>query len=248
MLNPSAATSLPQDLSTLLSARLRPFRSEEAVLAVANKMLQKSPTTLDSFKNDVELAKAKQASAAQSQRAWVARRALARRIGQAIAGTLEAEESEPVLPRKLENYLSFLDLAAVSMGADAEANVAARTWWTFSLAEHDWKTLSSIAVDKLRRRLKRFLPEDRLASVQMDIDVRDHSERESEDQYGRVRRIFFRVANVAKTKKGNDEKALLKKAATFVAYYPGEAYFYCDKRQPELAILDVIISRQCWLC
>ncbi len=52
--------------------------------------------------------------------------------------------------------------------------------------------------------------------------------------------MFFRVASVPRTKSGaNDERNLLKKPASFVAFYPGEPYFYCDRKDPEQFLKEV---------
>ena len=155
-------------------------------------------------------------------------------------------EDEGVMPRKVENYLSFLDLEWVvascsedeATTTSAAAGVSPRTWHAFLLKDFDPNSdLSAVPLRKLRRRLKRFLPQDKLSSVQMDLD---HQQQQQQREEAAASRVFFRVATVARTKSGkNDEGNLLKKPATFLAFYPGEPYFYCDRSAPEAAITEV---------
>ena len=55
-----------------------------------------------------------------------------------------------------------------------------------------------------------------------------------------IKRVFLRVAMVKRSKSGRgDEAKLITKAPCFLAYYPGEQYFYCDRSEPTPAISDV---------
>jgi len=148
MLGNSRSSALPSDLSALLSSRLRLFRTEEAVLAVAKKVLQKSPGKLKALIDEVEVASGGGGRFSAAQRAWIARRALARSVEDVVAhgeggGRRSGGDQVDHLPHHLENYLSYLELLSVSMGAadDAgqtlEGKVASKTWWTFTLNDHD---------------------------------------------------------------------------------------------------------------
>ena len=45
---------------------------------------------------------------------------------------------------------------------------------------------------------------------------------------------------VKRSKSGRgDEAKLITRAPCFLAYYPGEQYFYCDRSEPAPAIPDV---------
>ena len=49
---------------------------------------------------------------------------------------------------------------------------------------------------------------------------------------------------VKRSKSGRgDEAKLITKAPCFLAYYPGEQYFYCDRSDPAPAIPDVSEQR-----
>ena len=59
-----------------------------------------------------------------------------------------------------------------------------------------------------------------------------------------IKRVFLRVAMVKRSKSGRgDEAKLITKAPCFLAYYPGEQYFYCDRSDPAPAIPDVSEQR-----
>ena len=58
-----------------------------------------------------------------------------------------------------------------------------------------------------------------------------------------IKRVFLRVAMVKRSKSGRgDEAKLITKAPCFLAYYPGEQYFYCDRSEPAPAIPDVSLD------
>ena len=122
-----------------------------------------------------------------------------------------------------------------------------RKWHAFGIKGFDPEVVSSIPIPRLRRRLKQHLPEDQLASVQMELDygrLNRSSDGEAAaaavNESSILKRIFFRVAMVKRSKSGRgDEAKLMTKAPCFLAYYPGEQYFYCDRSDPAPIIPDV---------
>ena len=218
------SVSLSRESLQLLERRLAQFRSSEATLAVARRLFQKCPEVAEEMEKKMEVA----ADMNKTQRLWTARRMLLRKV----YGAIGSEDS--AMPNKLENYLSFLDLAGVvaSCGEQVQSSgVSPHTWRVFLLREFNWSPpLSTTPLRRLRRRMKRFLPDSLLSSVQLDL----------EEEEGNSARVFFRVAVVNRTKSGrNDEGNLLKKAPTFLAFYPGEPYFYSDRAEPDPIIAEV---------
>ena len=135
------AASLSSDSQQMLEKRLAQFKSAQAVISVARRMLQKCPGAADRIQHDLD---ASVASTTASQRLWLARRLLVRTVSDVLASA--GASNEAGMPKKLENYLSFLDLAAVvaSCSADVDVGVApkdtgvsARIWRTFLLKEFD---------------------------------------------------------------------------------------------------------------
>ena len=76
---------------------------------------------------------------------------------------------------------------------------------------------------KIRKSIKKILSQDFLASVQIETQVMDD-----------IEVVFLRIAttdNSAKSEKMAQNK-LMSAKPTFLAYFPGEPYFYADHENP----------------
>ncbi|TRY67308.1 hypothetical protein TCAL_03318 [Tigriopus californicus] len=193
------------------------------VTRLARRLFQKCPELWQALEQD-HLERTPPA-----ERVYVAQQFIQRTILSILDGSAPLGDASTSLglPTKLESYLSFMDLAWVTLKSDDELRGSGPSsggpriqWHVFVLRDHAPPV--EFLFHKMRRRLKQKLPESRLSSVQVD---QDFGEGQAEP-----RRIFFRVTSVKKTRSlKKDEEHLLKKPAIFFAYYPSEPYFYCDK-------------------
>jgi hypothetical protein len=229
---------------TLLERKLALFRPLPTCLKLSQRLFQKAPVLNEQLRDHLEGAKS-------SHKLWSAQRFLFQRISGAVDGS-----EQYGLPSKLENFLSFLDLAWIVLNVDESNKVQ---WSTFVLQDFDVR-LQQLVVDapseilyflqfasnaalplsRLRRRLKQFLPDTHLASVQIEVDEAatpgDGCELPST-------RVFFRVAIIPKSRTGkNDERNLLKKPATYLVYYLNKPYFFSDKAHPDPLICQALCS------
>ncbi len=235
--NPSESQGLSGDSRRMLEKHLAQFKSSESIMSVADRLFQKVPGLASDMQQQVEWQCQAAGTNNKTQRAWAAKKALVDTVAKAIR--------HGWMPHKLENYVSFLDLAGVVASSQSDPNsqsvFSSRTWSTFLLQDFDAESLSQLPLHRLRRRLKQFLPETNLSSVQIDLEEQGNNQ-------SAVSRVFFRVATVARSKgkkpkhiqDRTDEDRLLKKDATFIVFYPNEPYFYCDKRHPDPVILEVL--------
>ena len=80
----------------------------------------------------------------------------------------------------------------------------------------------SLPLWKIRKLLKKKLNEDKLASVQMDVN----------NEAG-IPTVFLRIVTTPKIKNiKKAERNLLTVKPTFLVYFPGEQYFYADSSVP----------------
>lgn len=223
------ATLNHRDPRTLfLERKLSRFGGSLALVTrLARRLFQKCPEVWQ------EMEREHLARAPPTERVYVAQQFILRTILSILDG--HGTRANLGLPTKLESYLSFMDLAWVTLKSEDHHHTPSNEnsnspgpghggpaiqWHVFVLREH--RPPVEVSFHKMRRRLKQKLPESRLSSVQVDQDFGEDQEE--------PRRIFFRVTSVKKTRSlKKDEEHLLKKPAIFFAYYPNEPYFYCDK-------------------
>ena len=137
------------------------------------------------------------------------------------------------LPTDPENYLSFCELVEVS------ANPHTKCWFTFVLQdlseeENFHSPDGDVPLIKMRKLIKNNLSKEYVTSVQMEIRALEN-----------IEMVMFRIATTKITKKKeNDEARLLKAKPTFLAYFPGEPYFYADSAKPNAercnALMEVL--------
>ena len=137
------------------------------------------------------------------------------------------------LPTDPENYLSFCELVEVS------ANPHTKCWFTFVLQdlseeENFHMAEGDVPLIKMRKLIKNKLSKEYLTSVQMEIRALEN-----------IEMVMFRIMTTFKTKKTeNDETRLLKGKPTFLAYFPGEPYFYANSATPKAehcnALMEVL--------
>ena len=135
------------------------------------------------------------------------------------------------LPTDPENYLSFCELVEVS------ANPHIKCWFTFVLKdlseeENFHSPDGDVPLIKMRKLIKNNLSKEYVTSVQMEIRALEN-----------IEMVMFRIATTKKTKKKeNDEARLLKAKPTFLAYFPGEPYFYADSAKPNAERCDALME------
>ena len=89
-------------------------------------------------------------------------------------------------------------------------------------------------------RFKKLLPKDLVVSVQVKPEL--ISGCRLEDDSNNCRRVFFRIATAqrrgaAAAAAAGEEEELIGARPCFLAYYPGEPYFYCNSRDPDHTIV-----------
>lgn len=200
---PAAPAAVTPKDRQLLETKLRRFRGVDALKHVAKKILQVNDEQLSSL---ASLACA--SSAAQRFHAVV--NWIVEKVCDVVGGRAEPDFAH--LPKKLHNYLHFVEIRLL-----LHAEMSRKTWHAYRLDNYDRQENSLHATEKLRRRLKRRMPQSLTTSIQQEI----------QDDL-----VVFRVASVNKTKnEQRDQRRLLASSPIFVAYYPGEATIYTDKRE-----------------
>ena len=119
-------------LLPLLEKRLAKFsRDEDALDALADRILQKNPSALARMRD----LRPSHLSLAERKKAF---------LSQQICLAVDASRGGGVkgMPAKMENYLAFVDLFSLVMDAARADGGGKRTWDTFVLQDYDVRSLS----------------------------------------------------------------------------------------------------------
>jgi len=200
----------------LIGQRLKKYRTHEEIVNLAHRLFQKCPSIIEALQNKVE-------QSHDSDKVRIASEDTLRLIGLALQKRIKDEKYEIVhFPTNPENYLSFCDLTEVVLHPER------KMWHTFvmqdqtDVLENLHGPEGSLPLWKIRKSLKKKLNEDKLASVQMDLN----------NETG-IPTVFLRIATTPKIKNiKKAERNLLTVKPTFLVYFPGEQYFYADSSVP----------------
>ena len=202
-----AARASNSDQYEMLRKKLHSVGKLEAVRKVAERLFQRAPVILEEMEE--ELRESGVASKHKQKLQMV------ELVLEKIQSLVEGHKDDTLavnMPAKLCHYVSYIDLLVVSVKPEGRQ-------WTVHLLRDYPEARSRADINtteqgyELRSTMKTSLKE-----LQLVPDVQAESQND---------RIWLRVATVKLTKNRNKDKTKLEAARPgYLAYYPGEPYFY----------------------